>query len=123
VLAHINVNWLSPVKMRTTLVGGQKKMLVWNDLDFAEKLRVYDKGAEVKNESGVHAALVSYRTGDMCAPKIEEREALKVETRYFLDCIQSGSKPFNDGQAGLRVVRILEAAEQSLNQHKEIVLA
>jgi predicted dehydrogenase len=122
VLAHINVNWLSPVKIRTTLVGGQKKMLVWNDLDFAEKLRVYDKGAEVKNESGVHAALVSYRTGDMCAPKIEEREALKVETRYFLDCIQRGTKPFNDGQAGLRVVRILEAAEQSLNQHKEIVL-
>jgi predicted dehydrogenase len=123
VLAHINVNWLSPVKMRTTLVGGQKKMLVWNDLDLAEKLRIYDKGADAKNESGVHAALVSYRTGDMCAPRIEEREALKVETRYFLDCIQNGEKPINDGQAGLRVVRILEAAEQSLNQHKEIVLA
>lgn len=123
VLAHINVNWLSPVKMRTTLVGGQKKMLVWNDLDLAEKVRVYDKGAEAKNESGVHAALVSYRTGDMYAPKIEEREALTVETRYFLDCIQNGTKPFNDGHAGLRVVRILETAEQSLNQHKEIVLA
>lgn len=123
VLAHINVNWLSPVKVRTTLVGGQKRMLVWNDLDVAEKLRIYDKGAEVKNESGVHAALVSYRTGDMYAPKIEETEALKVETRYFLDCIKSGMKPINDGQAGLRVVRILEAAEQSLNQHKEIVLA
>lgn len=123
VLAHINVNWLSPVKMRTTLVGGQKKMLVWNDLDLAEKVRVYDKGAEAKNESGVHAALVSYRTGDMYAPKIEEREALAVETRYFLDCIQNGTKPFNDGHAGLRVVRILEGAEQSLSQHKEIVLA
>ena len=71
----------------------------------------------------MHAALVSYRTGDMWAPKIEELEALQLETRYFLDCIQSGTKPFNDGQAGLRVVRILEAAEQSLNQHKEIVLA
>lgn len=123
VLAHINVNWLSPVKVRTTLVGGQKKMLVWNDLDPAEKLRVYDKGAEVNTEQGLHKALVSYRTGDMFAPKIEEIEALRVETRYFLDCIQSGTKPFNDGQAGLRVVRILEAAEQSLNQHKEIVLA
>ena len=123
VLAHINVNWLSPVKVRTTLVGGQRKMLVWNDLDPAEKLRVYDKGAELNTQQGVHQALVSYRTGDMFAPKIEESEALRVETRYFLDCIQSGAKPFNDGHAGLRVVRILEAAEQSLNQHKEIVLA
>jgi predicted dehydrogenase len=123
VLAHINVNWLSPVKVRTTLVGGQKKMLVWNDLDPAEKLRVYDKGAELKTEQGVHQALVSYRTGDMFAPRIEESEALRVETRYFLDCILNSMRPFNDGHAGLRVVRILEAAEQSLNQHKEIVLA
>ena len=123
VLAHINVNWLSPVKMRTTMVGGQKRMLVWNDLDLAEKIRIYDKGADIKSESGVHSALVSYRTGDMYAPKIEEAEALKVETRYFLDCIMNGTKPINDGMAGLRVVRILEAAEQSLNQHKEIVLA
>lgn len=123
VLAHINVNWLSPVKVRTTFVGGQKKMLMWNDLDPAEKIRVYDKGAELNTQQGVHQALVSYRTGDMFAPKIEENEALRVETRYFLDCIQNGTKPFNDGHAGLRVVRILEAAEQSLNQHKEIVLA
>lgn len=123
VLAHINVNWLSPVKVRTTFVGGQKKMLVWNDLDPAEKLRVYDKGAELRTEQGVHQALVSYRTGDMFAPKIEETEALRVETRYFLDCIQNGTKPFNDGHAGLRVVRILEAAEQSLSQHRDIVLA
>lgn len=98
-------------------------MLVWNDLDPAEKVRVYDKGAEVRTEQGVHQALVSYRTGDMWAPKIEELEALHLETRYFLDCIKSNSKPFNDGNAGLRVVRILEAAEQSLNQHKEIALA
>jgi predicted dehydrogenase len=123
VLAHINVNWLSPVKVRTTLVGGQKKMLVWNDLDPAEKIRLYDKGADVKTEQGVHQALVSYRTGDMWAPKVEELEALHVETRYFLDCIKSGMKPFNDGQAGLRVVRILEAAEQSLKQHKEVAYA
>lgn len=123
VLAHINVNWLSPVKVRTTFVGGQKKMLVWNDLDPAEKVRVYDKGADVNTEQGLHKALVSYRTGDMFAPKIDEGEALREETRYFLDCIQNGTKPFNDGHAGLRVVRILEAAEQSLNQHKEIVLA
>ncbi|MGH7184027.1 MAG: Gfo/Idh/MocA family protein [Nitrospiraceae bacterium] len=123
VLAHINVNWLSPVKVRTTLLGGQKKMLVWNDLDPTEKVRVYDKGAVSKTELGVHQALVSYRTGDMWAPKLEELEALHTETRYFLDCIKNDMKPFNDGQAGLRVVRILEAAELSLNQHKEIVFA
>lgn len=123
VLAHINVNWLSPVKVRTTLVGGQKKMLVWNDLDPAEKLRVYDKGADVRTEQGLHQALVSYRTGDMWAPKVEELEALQVETRYFLDCIKNGMRPFNDGHAGLRVVRILEAAEQSLKQHKEVAYA
>jgi predicted dehydrogenase len=123
VLAHINVNWLSPVKVRTTLVGGQKKMLVWNDLDPAEKVRVYDKGADVKTEQGVHQLLVSYRSGDMWAPKVEELEALQLETRYFLDCIKDGTKPFNDGQTGLRVVRILEAAEQSLKQHKEVAYA
>jgi len=123
VLAHVNVNWLSPVKVRTTLVGGQKKMLVWNDLDPSEKVKVYDKGAEVKTEQGVHQLLVSYRTGDMWAPKVEELEALKLETRYFLDCVKDSTKPFNDGQAGLRVVRILEAAEQSLRQHKEVAYA
>jgi predicted dehydrogenase len=123
VLAHINVNWLSPVKVRTTLVGGQKKMLVWNDLDPAEKIRVYDKGADVKTELGVHKLLVSYRSGDMWAPKVEELEALQLETRYFLDCVTNGTKPFNDGQAGLRVVRILEAAELSLKQHKEVAYA
>ena len=122
-IAHFNVNWLSPVKVRTTLLGGQKKMLVWNDLDPAEKVRVYDKGAVSNTDLGVRQALVSYRTGDMWAPKLEELEALHIETRYFLDCINNGMKPFNDGQAGLRVVRILEAAELSLNQHKEIVFA
>jgi predicted dehydrogenase len=123
ILAHINVNWLSPVKVRTTLVGGQKKMLVWNDLDPAEKVRVYDKGADVKTAEGVRKLLVSYRSGDMWAPKVEELEALHLETRYFLDCVKNGTKPFNDGQAGLRVVRILEAAEQSLKQHTEVAYA
>jgi predicted dehydrogenase len=123
VLAHVNVNWLSPVKVRTTLVGGQKKMLVWNDLDPAEKVKIYDKGADVKTDQGVHQLLVSYRSGDMWAPKVEELEALQLETRYFLECVKDSTQPFNDGQAGLRVVRILEAAEQSLRQHKEVACA
>jgi predicted dehydrogenase len=117
VFAHVNVNWLSPVKVRMTLVGGQKKMMVWNDLEPAEKVKVYDKGADVRTEQGVHKLLVSYRSGDMWAPKVEEIEALQLETRYFLDCVKDGTQPFNDGQAGLRVVRILEAAEQSLKRH------
>ena len=123
VIAHINVNWLSPVKVRTTLVNGQRRMLLWDDMDRGEKIRVYDKGADVKTEEGVHKLLVSYRSGDMWAPKVEELEALQLETRYFMDCIKDGVKPFNDGQAGLRVVKILEAAERSLRQHKEVAYA
>jgi predicted dehydrogenase len=123
VIAHVNVNWLSPVKVRTTLVGGQRKMLVWNDLDPAEKIKVYDKGADVRTEQGVHHLLVSYRSGDMWAPKVEEHEALHLESRYFLDCVTNGMKPFNDGHAGLRVIRLLEAAEESLKVHKDIVFA
>jgi len=123
VIAHINVNWLSPVKVRTTLVGGQRRMLVWNDLEPAEKIKIYDKGVEVGTEQGVHQLLVSYRSGDMWAPKVEETEALQLETRYFLDCVAEGKRPFNDGRAGLRVVRMLEAAEESLKRRKEIVYA
>jgi predicted dehydrogenase len=123
VIAHINVNWLSPVKVRTTLVGGQRRMLLWDDMDRGEKIRVYDKGADVRTEEGVHKLLVSYRSGDMWAPRVEELEALQLETRYFLDCIKDGVKPFNDGHAGLRVVKILEAAELSLKRHREVVCA
>ena len=113
-IAHFNVNWLSPVKVRTTLLGGEKRMLVWNDLEADEKIKVYDKGVEIKNGQNVYDLLVSYRSGDMWAPKIEQREALAAEARYFIDCIQKGEAPFNDGIAGLRVVKLLEAADRSL---------
>jgi predicted dehydrogenase len=116
VIAHVNVNWLSPVKVRTTLIGGEKKMLVWNDLEADEKIRVYDKGVQVKNREGVYELLVSYRSGDMWAPKIEQTEALKVEADYFLDCIEKEEQPFNDGAAGVRIVKMLQAAHQSLKQ-------
>lgn len=123
VIAHINVNWLSPVKVRTTLIGGEKKMLVWNDLDADEKVKVYDKGVQIKNGSGVYDLLVSYRSGDMWAPKVEQTEALAVETKYFIDCIENIRTPFNDGVAGLKVVRILEAANESLKaQGKPVAL-
>lgn len=121
VIAHINVNWLSPVKVRTTLIGGEKKMLVWNDLVADEKVRVYDKGVQVSTGEGVRDVLVSYRTGDMWSPQVEQLEALRVELDYFADCIVNNKTPFNDGLAGLRVVRMLEAAERSVRKRGELV--
>ena len=121
VIAHINVNWLSPIKIRTTLIGGQKKMLVWNDLVADEKIRIYDKGVDITTGEGIRDLLVSYRTGDMWAPQVEQLEALHVELGYFADCITSDKTPFNDGHAGLRVVRMLEAAEASIQKRGELV--
>jgi len=122
VIAHINVNWLSPVKVRTTLIGGEKKMLVWNDLEADEKIRVYDKGVSMSaNPSNLHQLLVSYRSGDMWAPQVEQVEALRAETAYFMKCIQNNETPMNDGVAGLQVVRILEAAEKSVRNRGEAV--
>lgn len=114
VIAHINVNWLSPVKVRMTLIGGEKKMLAWNDLEADEKIKVYDKGVKVTNREGVYNLLVNYRSGDMWAPHLEPVEALKLELGYFVECITRNQNPFNDGLAGLRVVKMLEAANQSL---------
>jgi len=121
-IVHINVNWLSPVKVRTTLIGGEKKMLVWNDLEADEKLKVYDRGVQIASNEGVYELLVSYRSGDMWVPKIEQTEALRVELGYFLDCIEKDETPFNDGVAGLRVVKMLEAAGESLKLRGETVL-
>jgi predicted dehydrogenase len=122
IIAHVNVNWLSPVKVRTTLIGGEKKMLVWNDLEADEKIRIYDKGVSMSaNPSNLHQLLVSYRSGDMWAPQVEQVEALRAETAYFLKCINENVQPFNDGQAGLRVVRILEAADRSVRSRGEAV--
>jgi len=123
IIAHVNVNWLSPVKVRTTLIGGEKKMLVWNDLEADEKIKVYDKGVSMStNPSNLHQLLVSYRSGDMWAPQVEQIEALKAETAYFLQCIEKNETPFNDGINGLRVVRILEAAEKSVRKRGEAVI-
>jgi len=121
VIAHINVNWLSPVKIRTTLIGGQKKMVVWNDLVADEKVRVYDRGVQISSGEGIRDLLVSYRSGDMWAPQLEQVEALQAEMGYFADCILNNKVPFNDGHAGLRVVRMLEAAEQSIRRKGELV--
>ena len=121
IIAHINVNWLSPVKVRTTLIGGTKKMLAWNDLDPDEKIKVYDKGVDVKTKNGVYDLLVSYRSGDMWAPKVEQGEALQLLAENFIECVNNGGEPVNDALAGLRVVKMLEAADKSLKKRGEIV--
>lgn len=121
VIAHINVNWLSPVKVRTTLIGGEKRMLVWNDLEADEKIKVYDKGVKITSREGVYDLLVSYRSGDMWSPQLEQLEALRQEMAYFVDCISTGNEPFNNGCAGLRVVQMLEAASESLSKKGSLV--
>ena len=121
VIAHINVNWLSPVKVRTTLIGGEKRMVVWNDLEADEKVKVYDKGVKINNNEGVYELLVNYRSGDMWAPHLDQIEALHQELSYFVDCISTGKEPINDGCAGLRVVKMLEAASESLSKRGSLV--
>lgn len=114
-LAHIHVNWLAPVKLRRTLIGGDQKMLVFDDLEPSEKLKVYDKGITVtSNGSGRDAWMVDYRSGDMWAPKLSNREALALEVDEFVDAIARGTSFPADGEAGLRVVRVLEAASRSM---------
>ncbi len=116
-IAHIHANWLAPVKLRRTLIGGDRKMIVYDDLEPSEKVKIYDKGVTVTNSSeGIYQMLVSYRTGDMWAPQLSSVEGLRSEVLHFLDCIASGARPISDGQAGLRVLRVLEAASQSLAQ-------
>jgi predicted dehydrogenase len=119
-LAHFHCNWLSPVKIRKTIISGDKKMMVWDDLDPDEKIKIYDRGVEFKdpngngNLAGIHNLLISYRSGDVHVPKLENIEALRAEADYFVKCIESNQEPFNNGEAGLQVVRILEAADQSI---------
>jgi predicted dehydrogenase len=121
IIAHINVNWLSPVKVRTTLIGGENKMLVWNDLEADEKVKVYDKGVRITNREGLYELLVSYRSGDMWAPQLEQVEALRHELNYFVECISNDDQPFNDGKAGLRIVKMLAAANESLGKRGALI--
>lgn len=113
-IAHFHCNWLSPVKIRKTLISGDKKMLVWDDLESDEKIKIYDRGVEIKNTEGIHKLLVSYRSGDMYAPKVSNTEALKLEAEYFAECVEKKVEPFNNGEAGLMVVKMLEATDKSL---------
>lgn len=115
-IAHFHVNWLSPVKVRMTMIAGTEKMLVWNDLDQAEKIKIYDKGIEVNqgDREKKERLLVSYRSGDMYAPRIDQTEALSSVVKEFADCIQESRPALTDGEAGLRVLRVLDAADRSI---------
>ncbi|MBL8123660.1 MAG: Gfo/Idh/MocA family oxidoreductase [Blastocatellia bacterium] len=120
-IAHFHVNWLAPMKIRKTLIGGTKSMIVFDDTEASEKLKIYDKGIDVTTREGVYDTLVQYRTGDMLSPKIDQQEALAVGTRHFLDCIRDRTKPLTDGQSGINVVRILEASEYSIKNQGKLV--
>jgi predicted dehydrogenase len=117
VIGHLHVNWLAPVKIRRTLIGGSRRMIVYDDLEASEKIRVYDKGISLNtSRESLYQALIGYRTGDMWAPQLPIVEALHTEAGHFLDCIASGRTPDTDGAVGLRIVRLLEAATRSLAQ-------
>jgi predicted dehydrogenase len=119
-IAHVAVNWLAPVKVRQVHIGGSQQMILYNDLEPSEKVKVYHKGVTVSDSTdreNIHRLLVGYRTGDVWAPAIDGTEALRTETSHFLDCISTGRQPITDGRAGLRVLRVLEAASQSLSQN------
>ena len=113
-IAHIHVNWLAPVKIRRTLIGGSHKMIVYNDLEPSEKVKVYDRGICLNDETSVYKMLISYRMGDVWIPGLDQTEALRTQAMHFIECVETGKAPITDGQAGLRVVKLLEAATQSM---------
>lgn len=112
-VAHVSVNWLSPVKVRQTFIGGSKKMIVYDDLEPTEKIKVYDKGITLDTEDA-HQFRIGYRAGDMWAPHISLKEALQTEIEHFVDCVRTGGRPISCGMSGLRVIEVLEAASRSI---------
>lgn len=121
-IAHIHVNWLAPVKIRQTLIGGSEKMIVYDDTDVAEKIKVYDKGITVNpSAENIYELRVGYRAGDMWAPRLEGGEALRAMAAHFVHCIQTGETPLSDGTCGRRLVEIIEAACTSMARKGELV--
>jgi predicted dehydrogenase len=119
--AHFHVNWTSPVKIRRMIVGGKKKMLVFNDMENSEKIKIYDTGVELKTQEGIYEALVQYRIGDMNSPNVSQVEALALGVKEFISSIKEDRKPLTSGDDGLKVVKILEAAEISIKSKGTLV--
>lgn len=120
-MGHLNVNWLAPVKVRRTLLGGSKKMVVYDDVEPSEKIKIYDKGVDVGETEDIYRRLISYRSGDVLAPQLDITEALRTEASEFADSIEQNRRPLTDGEAGLRVVRILAAATQSMQLRGRLI--
>jgi predicted dehydrogenase len=118
-IAHINVNWMAPLKIRQTLLGGGTKMVVYNDLEPSEKIKIYDKGVQLGINP--HEAMVGYRSGDMYAPHIAPTEALIGMVNHFAECVETGNSPVTDGRFGASIVGILEAADLSISRNGEPV--
>jgi predicted dehydrogenase len=122
-VAHVSVNWLSPIKVRQTFVGGSKKMIVYDDLEPTEKIKVYDKGITLSGPSdNAHQFRIGYRAGDMWAPHISTTEALQAEVEHFVECLRAGTQPLSSGISGLRVVEVLEAACRSIAEQGRPIL-
>jgi predicted dehydrogenase len=121
-VAHITSSWLSPVKIRTTYIAGSKKMIVYNDIEPSEKIRIFDKGVDVKNLK-ITPFTPLYRSGDILVPQIKQEEALRNELAHFLWCIRTNSTPITDGSCGLRVVQTLEAIDKAIKDGKKITLS
>ncbi len=122
-IAHFHVNWLSPVKVRQVLISGDRRMALYDDIEATEKVKIYDRGVRWSDDplEARRDALVGYRLGDMFAPVLDQTEALRNECAHFIDCIRSGEPSATDGNAGLRTVRMLAAAERSMNEHGAVV--
>lgn len=121
-IAHFHVNWLAPAKVRQILIGGTQKMIVYDDVEPSEKVKVYDKGVTATSQEGIHKTLIQYRTGDMYAPRLDGAEALSLLCSNFVNSIAGREKPETDGLSGLGVVRILEAADNSLRNRNNLVM-
>ncbi len=122
VIAHANVSWLAPVKVRQILIGGSRRMITYDDLQPSEKVKVYDKGVELTDDpERIYQMRVGYRTGDMWAPRLEQAEALHLATQHFVECIERGARPDTDGQMGIRVVELMEAATSSMRRKGDTI--
>jgi predicted dehydrogenase len=119
--AHFHVNWTSPVKIRRMILGGDKKMVVYDDMENMEKIKVYDSGIDIKSTEKIHEALVQYRIGDMYSPKVTQVEALALAARECLDAIKENRQPKTNGYDGLEVVKILEASDRSIRNMGQLV--